>query len=127
MTWKALALAVAGLIGVVVAIVHGIALERRLLGPLGALLREDRSLSAPMQRLVPTLLHVGTVAWLAGGLALVVAAYASSRGAVVATGLLVGVLYVHAALGNLRAIRGFHPGWMLMSVAVALIAFGMWE
>ena len=42
-----------------------------------------------------------------------------------ATGVFVGSLYLFGALGNLWGTRGLHPGWMLMTAALVLIAFGI--
>jgi hypothetical protein len=70
------------------------------------------------------LLHFSTFAWLVGGLALVAAAAWFGREVKLATGLLVGSLYLYGALGNAWATRGRHPGWILMAAAVGLIGYG---
>ena len=41
-----------------------------------------------------------------------------------ATGLLVGSSYLFGAVANLWGTRGRHPGWILMAVALFLIALG---
>ena len=46
-------------------------------------------------------------------------------GARLAVGLLVGSMFLYGAVANLWGTRGRHPGWMLMAVAVALIAFDL--
>jgi hypothetical protein len=56
---------------------------------------------------------------------LIAAAQWFGRDARLATGLFVGSLYVFAALGNFWATRGRHPGWMLMAIALVLIALGV--
>jgi hypothetical protein len=58
-------------------------------------------------------------------LALIAAARWLEGGARLATGIFVGSLYLFGALGNLWGTRGLHPGWMLMTVALVLIAFGV--
>jgi hypothetical protein len=74
---------------------------------------------------VPLLLHFSTISWFLGGLALIAAAKWFEQDARLATGLFVGSLYLFGALGNLWGTRGLHPGWMLMAVALVLIAFGI--
>ena len=63
------------------------------------------------------------MSWFAGGLALIAAAGWFGSEARLSTSLLVGGLYLYGALGNLWGTRGRHPGWMLYTVALALIAF----
>ena len=85
----------------------------------------DKRIGGPIRRLVPLLLHFSTVSWFLGGLALIGAALWFQSGARLATGLCVGGLYLYGALGNLWGTRGRHPGWLLMAVAVRLIAYGV--
>ena len=125
MNWHDAALAMAGLIGSCVAVVHGILVQRLMVGPFEALSLGDKRISAPIKRLVPLLLHFSTVSWLLGGFALIAAATWFRHDAKLATGLFVGSLYLFGALGNLWGTRGRHPGWMLMAAALVLIAFGV--
>jgi hypothetical protein len=62
-----------------------------------------------------------------GGLALVASAAWFGWDVRLATGLLVGSSYLYGALANLWGTRGRHPGWMLMAVAVILIALGLYR
>jgi hypothetical protein len=117
------ALALAGVIGSSVAVIHGVLTQRVMVEPLQEL--AAGRVTATVQRLVPVLLQFSTFNWLVGGLALVVAAYALGREARLATGLLVGSSYLFAALGNLWATRGHHPGWVLYGVALFLIIYGL--
>lgn len=71
------------------------------------------------------LLHFSTLVWFAGGLALMAAAIRFDRNTRLVTDLVVGATYLLGALGNLWGTRGRHPGWMLMAVAVILIAVGV--
>lgn len=125
MNWHDTALAMAGVIGSCVAVVHGILTQRLMVGPFEELSLADKRISAPIRRLVPLLLHFSTVSWLLGGFALVAAAIWLGHDAKLATGLFVGSLYLYGALGNLWGTRGRHPGWMLMAAALVLIAFGV--
>jgi hypothetical protein len=123
MNWQNAALGMAGVIGGGVAVFHGILVQRLMVKPFEEL--ADGRISAPIRRIVPLLLHFSTVAWLLGGLALIAAAIWFDRDAKFATGLFVGSLYLLGALGNLWGTRGFHPGWMLMVLALILIVLGI--
>ena len=125
MNWHDTALAMAGIIGSCVAVVHGVLTQRLMVGPFEQLSLADKRISTPIRRVVPLLLHFSTVSWLLGGLALIAAATWFGRDAKLATGLFVGSLYLYGALGNLWGTRGRHPGWMLMAAALVLIAFGV--
>ena len=126
MDWQSAALAVAGVIGSTVAVVHGILTQRLMVRPFEQLALADGRVSAPIRRLVPLLLHFSTVAWFLGRAGpdrrrkLVRAATLR-----LATGLFVGSLYLYGALGNFWGTRGRHPGWMLMAAALVLIAYGL--
>jgi len=125
MNWQDAALAMAGIIGSCVAVVHGVLTQRLMVRPLEAILLSDRRTVATIRRLVPVLLQFSTFNWFLGGLALIAAAIWFEQGAKLATGLLVGSSYLFGALGNLWATRGRHPGWMLYAVALILIVFGV--
>jgi hypothetical protein len=125
MNWHDAALVTAGVIGSSVAVLHGILTQRLMVRPFEEFFVADRRISAPVRRLVPLLLHFSTVSWFLGGLALIAAANWLEDGARLATGLFVGSLYLFGALGNLWGTRGRHPGWMLYTAAVVLIAFGV--
>lgn len=125
MNWHDAALAMAGVIGSCVAVVHGILTQRLMVRPIEELSLADKRISATIRRLVPLLLHFSTVSWLLGGFALIAAATWFGRDAKLATGLFVGSLYLFGALGNLWGTRGRHPGWMLLAAALVLIAFGV--
>jgi hypothetical protein len=125
MNWQSTALGLAGVIGSVVAVVHGVLTQRLMVRPIEASLATDRRTSATIRRLVPLLLHFSTFVWFAGGLALIAAAGWFDRDARLATGLLVGITYLFGALGNLWGTRGRHPGWMLLAAALVLIVVGL--
>jgi hypothetical protein len=124
MNWQDAALATAGVIGSGVALGHGYIVQRKMVGPIVELLA-DKRMAGSIKRLVPPLLHFSTVSWFLGGLALIVAARLSEQDARLAIGLCVGSLYLLGALGNLLGTRGRHPGWMLMTAALILIAIGV--
>jgi hypothetical protein len=122
MDWQEAALTIAGVIGAAVAVVHGVLVQRLMVRPIEALDGAgDKRLSGAVRRLVPLLLHFSTVFWFMGGLSLIAAASWMDQSARLATCAFVGAMYLFAALGNLWATRGRHPGWMLMALALALI------
>jgi len=123
MNWRNAALAVAGVIGSGTAVVHGILVQRLMVKPFEEFALANGRIGAPVRRLVPLLLHFSTISWFLGGLALIVAARWLEGDARFATGVFVGSLYLFGALANLWGTRGLHPGWMLMAVALVLIAF----
>lgn len=125
MNWQTAALGLAGAIGSGVAVVHGVLTQRLMVQPFEALAQNDKRFSATIQRLIPVLLHFSTVAWFAGGIALIAAAIWFDPPARFATGLFVGGLYLFGVIGNFWGTRGRHPGWMLLAVALALIVFAI--
>jgi hypothetical protein len=125
MNWQNAALATAGVIGSSVAVFHGILVQRLMVKPFEEFALNDGRIGAAVRRLVPLLLHFSTISWFLGGLALIVAAKWLERDARLATSIFVGSLYLFGTLGNLWGTRGLHPGWMLMAIALILIAFGI--
>ena len=125
MNWQNAALAMAGVIGCGVAVVHGILVQRLMVKPFEEFALAGGRIGAPVRRLVPLLLHFSTISWFLGGLVLIAAARWSERDVRLTIGVFVGSLYLFGALGNLWGTRGLHPGWMLMTVALVLIAFGI--
>jgi hypothetical protein len=125
MTWQDTFLALAGLIGGGTAIVHGVLIQRLVVRPVEASFGSEPRTPKAIRRLVPLLMQFSTFAWLLGGLALIAAAGWLNPQARLVTGLLVGSFYLFAAIGNCWATRGRHPGWMLMTAALALIAAGL--
>jgi hypothetical protein len=123
MNWQSAALGLAGAIGCATAVLHGVLIQRLMVGPFEAI--ADGRMSRPIRRLASPLLQFSTYNWFLGGLALMAAAAWFGPQARLATGLLVGSSYLFGALGNAWATRGRHPGWMLMAAALALIALGL--
>ena len=117
------ALALAGVIGSGVAVVHGVLTQRLMVQPFQEIAAPR--LTPSIRRLVAGLLQFSTFNWFVGGLALVAAASAFQREARLATGLLVGMSYLYGALCNLWATRGRHPGSVLYGAALLLIVYGL--
>jgi hypothetical protein len=122
MNWQNAALAMAGVIGGITAVIHGVLVQRLVVRPVEAALLGDPGTPTVIRRLVPLLMQFSTFAWLLGAVALIVAARWFEPQARLVTGLLVGSLYLFGAVGNFWANDGRHPGWMLMATALVLIA-----
>lgn len=118
-----LALTLAGAIGSSVALVHGVLTQRHIVTPLDRMAGQAKDVSRSVARLVPILLHFSTFTWFVGGLALVVAANWLGHEGRLVTCTIVGASYLYGVAGNFWATRGRHPGWMLLAVSAALIAF----
>jgi hypothetical protein len=125
MIWQDAALAMAGVIGSCVAVVHGILIQRLMVRPFEEFFFANERIGASIRRLVPLLLHFSTISWFFGGLALIAAASWFEQDARLATGIFVGSSYLFGAIGNLWATRGRHPGWALYGAALVLIVFGV--
>jgi len=123
LSWHDAALALAGVIGSGVAVLHGNLTQRYMVRAIAQL--ADKRMTASIKSLVPILLHFSTFNWFLGGLALIANAIGLGRDSRLAIGLLVGSSYLHGALGNFWATRGRHPGWALYAIAVGLIALGV--
>jgi hypothetical protein len=123
MSWHDAALGLAGVIGIGVAIRHGVLVHRLMVSRIAAL--DDKLLSAPLRKLAAGLLQFSTFNWFIGGLALIAAAAWFDSDGRLATGVLVGSSYLFGAIGNFWSTRGRHPGWMLYAVALLLIGFGV--
>ena len=117
-----IALSLAGLIGATTAIFHGIVTHRLIVKPIDRRVAADAGVSMTIRRIVPPLLQYSTYSWLVGGIALVIAANVARAETRLWISLLVGSMFLYGAVVNCWATRGRHPGWILMAVAVALIA-----
>lgn len=105
----------AGGLAIFVAIVHAIISETRVFA--------SATLEPPhWRRLIHLVWHVSTFDWITYGILLIAATMLMSGSAL--TGVTLGgvAIYGFAAAGNAIAVRGrLHPGWILMSIVVALL------
>jgi len=117
------ALILGGLLGAATAVVHGVLIQRFVAAPIAAIAKGR--VPDTIGRLWPAILQFSTFNWLVSGAALIAAAVWLGPQAKVAIGLLVASSYAFAAIGNFWATRGRHPGWILMSLALAAIGVGL--
>ncbi|MBR0797491.1 hypothetical protein JQ615_19050 [Bradyrhizobium jicamae] len=112
-----LLLQAAGVIVIVISLIHGVLGETRVFA--------RATVEPPRLRLLLRLVwQAGTIAWIGGGVLLLAAASttdAAARHWIVAT---LAVVFGAAALANAIATRGRHFGWIGMSIVVALAAAG---
>jgi hypothetical protein len=113
-----LALQAAGVLAILVAIAHGIIIERKVF---------PRARIEPQgtRGLLRMLCQASTLDWIAIGLLLnAVPALGSDalRQGIIAVAV---VVYGYAAIGNAIATRGRHIGWLLMTCAIGLALMGL--
>lgn len=121
------ALVLAGVIGSVVAVIHGVLVRRKMAAPLSPILSDPNKFPPTIARLTPLLLDFSGYNWLVGGLALIAAPYVLETEAIVAVSVLVGSSYLFASIGNCWGTWGRHPGWVLYAIATMLVIFGAWR
>lgn len=126
MDWRDIVLLLGGITGSTVSLIHGVLTQRFMAAPIDAVLATQPNIRGVVRRLTPPLLHVSTFDWFAAGLAVIAAVLWLDNEARLIVCALAGALYLYAAIANCVATRGRHPGWMLMSVALALIVIGAW-
>ena len=110
----------AGVVAIVVAVIHGVIGETRVFADSPRTTIEP----ARLRTLLRLVWQAGTIAWIGGGVLLVAASALASEPArhwIVATMV---VVFAFAALANAWATRGRHFGWMLLSAVVALSVAG---
>jgi preprotein translocase subunit SecG len=125
MTPQDIALIAAGALGSAIAVIHGVLMQRYMIGPIQRWFSGGARLNAASKALTPILLHLTTLYWFAGGLALIAAALWFDPSAKFATAACVAALYIPAVIGNFIGTRGMHPGWVLYAISVALIGYGI--
>lgn len=114
-----------GIVGGVVALIHGVVMDRVIVRPIDRALSAGVRMNAGARGLITPLLQYSTFAWLIGGLAVMAVALTMGAEVRVAIGLLVGSSYLYAAVANLWMTRGKHPGGWLMVLAVGLIGVSL--
>jgi hypothetical protein len=107
----------AGIVAVVVAIMHGVLGETKVF---------TRATIEPprLRTLIRLVWQAGTVAWIGGGVLLIAAPYMASDAARHWIVVTLAAVFGFAALANAWAMRGRHFGWMAMSAVVLMAAAG---
>ena len=118
------ALVAAGIIGAGVAVVHGFLMQRMIIRRLDSVMASE-GIPVATRRLVPALLHFSTASWLLSSLLLSAAALWSGHDVIVVASLVAGAAYLYGAVAAAWSIRNWHPSWLLMTLALALIVLGL--
>ncbi len=115
----------AGGMGLLVSLIHGVILQKRMVRPFVIYGANSQGMNPPLVRLIPVMVHYSTLCWFVVGVSLVAAPhYFDDDGRTIVSAIGVAV-YGSAALINAWATRGRHPGWMMLTAAVVLIVFGI--
>jgi hypothetical protein len=117
------ALMAAGGIGTMVALVHGILIQKNMVLPL----YRDKAYPERTRRLIAILLQFSTFCWLLGGIGLLAAPYLLDASSTFTLAVIVAGFYTFGAVGNFWGTRGRHPGWVLLAISVGLIAYGLFS
>jgi preprotein translocase subunit SecG len=120
-----IALIAAGVLGSAIAIIHGVLMQRYMIAPIQTWFDAGARMNSASKALTPILLHLTTLYWFAGGLALVAAALWFGPSAKLATSCCVAALYVPAVIGNFIGTKGRHPGWVLYAISTGLIGYSV--
>jgi uncharacterized membrane protein len=113
-----LMLQTAGVLGILVGIVHGVLGETKVFA--AARIEPDW-----VRRLLRAVWAAGAVAWIGGGVLLLAAPSMSSETARQWIVAVLAVVYGCGALGNAWVTRGRHPGWMLLTATIGLALAGL--
>jgi hypothetical protein len=112
------ALQAAGVLAILVAVIHGAIAELRVFS-------RAHIEPAGTRRLLRLIWQASTVDWIGVGVLLIAAPWLGSQVArqwVIAVAVIV---YAYAAVGNAIATRARHIGWVLMSCVVVLALAGL--
>ena len=107
----------AGILAIVVSLVHGVLGETKVFANVTIEPRRYR-------RLIHLVWHAGTVAWICGGVLMLAAPSLLSEAARHWIVVVIGIMFAAAVAGNAWATRGRHFGWMLFAIVIALAAAG---
>ncbi len=113
-----LTLQAAGVLAILVAILHGAIAELRVFTKSHIEPRGTR-------RLLRMVWQASTIDWIGIAVLLIAAPALGSESArrwIVAVAV---VVYGYAAIGNAVVTRGWHPGWCLMAIVIALALMGL--
>jgi hypothetical protein len=112
-----LSLQAAGVLAILVAVIHGAIAELSIFA-------RARIEPHSTRRLLRLIWQASTIDWIGIGVLLIAAPLIGSELArrwIIAVAV---VIYGYGAIGNAVASRGRHPGWMLMAGVIALALMG---
>lgn len=124
MTLADILLCMAGVIGMTVAVIHAVVMQRVVVPPVQVAVSAGSAVRGATKRLLTPLLHVSSVTWFVEGAALVAAALLVDGSGRMIICTVAAVSYGYAGVLNAWATRGRHFGWVLMAAAFVLILIG---
>ena len=107
----------AGVVTIVVALIHGILGETKVFAR--ARIEPER-----LRTLIRLVWQASTVAWIGGGVLLIAAPWMESEPARHWIVVTLACVFAFAAFANAWATRGRHFGWMALSAVVAMAVAG---
>jgi hypothetical protein len=107
----------AGILTIIVALIHGILGETKVFAR--ASIEPER-----LRTLIRLVWQASTVAWIGGGVLLIAAPWMESEPARHWIVIIMACVFGFSALANAWATRGRHFGWMALSAVVALAVAG---
>jgi hypothetical protein len=113
-----LALQIAGALAILVALAHGIIVERKVFARV-------RIEPLRMRGLLRMLGQASTIDWICIGVLLIVAPALGSDATRLWIVAVAVIVYGYAAIGNAAATRGRHVGWFLMTCVVGFALLGL--
>ena len=113
-----LMLQTAGVLGILVGVVHGVLGETKVF----AVARIEPGWA---RRLLRAVWAAGAVGWIGGGVLLLAAPSMASEAARHWIVAVFAVVYGCAALGNAWVTRGRHAGWVLLTAAIGFALAGL--
>ena len=114
---KDIVLVSAGCLGLIIAIAHGYLGERKVAGAI-------QGVPPSAKRVMRAIMFLSAVYWFVGGAVLIASPFFLSQEGRWAAVIIVGLMYLTAAIANFWATRGRHFGWVLLGSATALIGVG---
>lgn len=103
-----------GCLGMLIAVIHGYLGATKVIHPI-------TNIHPSAKRILHGVFLLSALYWFIGGAMLVAAPFYLSSNARYSAVLIVGLLYLSGAVVNFWATKGRHFGWVLLSIATALI------
>ena len=110
-------LILAGCLGMIIAIVHGILGEKQVVRPI-------RDLPRTAKRVASAVMFLSALYWFVGGMVLVASPFYLEAGDRFVAAMIVAAMYLSGMLANIWATRGRHFGWALLGAATILTVAG---
>lgn len=108
---------IAGILGMVIAIIHGYLGAVTIVEPV-------ENIHPAAKRILHAIFFLSAVYWFVGGAILAAAPFYLSSEARLACAFIVAAMFLSGAIGNFWATQGTHFGWALLVIAAVLAWLG---